>query len=104
MELTEFITARLDEWAADEVTTRDIINGYTGKPVRTRIEHNPPSSERLREVEAMRQIMTGYTSSDRHSPWGGCGDECEWKALEWALRALATIWREHPDFDPAWEA
>jgi hypothetical protein len=61
----------------------------------------------LAECEAKRQIVEAYTIEDFHygnSPWDGCGDDCEWKALEWALKLLALPYASHPDYREEWRA
>jgi hypothetical protein len=75
-----FLRARLDEWAQDPA--------------------------RVREVEAMRAIVDAY-----EAVLGECatmlGDQRprkygEHDGLRIAATNLATIWRAHPDYDPAW--
>jgi hypothetical protein len=46
----------------------------------------------LREVEAKRAVL-----ADR---WGGPDHQDMW---EHVVQLLATVWRDHPDYDPSWK-
>ncbi len=88
MDLTEFISARLDE---DEAYAH-----YSGQWVET--------------CEAMRAILAEYAKvshgdTDYSDVWvAGLSMYADgWKAgLGVAVRNLAVIWHDHPDYDPAW--
>ena len=67
----------------------------------------------LREVEAGRNILAEYSralaAQDRMlaSPAGDKSVTYEWEngrvcALLNAIRGRAAVWRDHPDYDPAW--
>lgn len=108
MELTEFITARLDDLALDASGLHDI--GLCDRATRGLADpgfgwectcHNP--ARVLATVEAHRKIVAARVRIDRST------NEDEWSmgysdANYDALRALASIWSDHPAYDPAWEA
>lgn len=83
-----FVRARLDE---DEATwRREQAEGYGADA--------PWMADRmLREVEAMRVILSHH--DDQHD----CGDPLSWTFPYVGcqdVRALAAIWRDHPDYHP----
>lgn len=125
VELTEFLLARIAE---DEAVARQAGPGHyhthmdtyegTWVEVGTRAEcsvwgqdciiHYRPDwweqlvdrfdpARVLAQCEAVRRIVELETA-DRH----GRVYPINPRAVE-VIRALATIWRDHPDFDPAWE-
>lgn len=151
MELTEFVSARLDEdeavaleatrgpWVFDgnsgaiytpEIRTssevrfrEDAVYGDDGVDERNAAHitrHNPARA--LAQVEAMRRIVALHTPERgprnpvtdfgvRTCPL--CGPSHPWNASPPfgpdehlrecdTLRALASVYADHPDFDPAW--
>ncbi len=56
----------------------------------------------LAECQARRWIVEAYVDDDNRGRYGGCGDDCEWKALNYALRCLALPYADHPDYDEEW--
>lgn len=70
----------------------------------------------LREIEAKRRIIAGHPVRPiRNGTCRTCSDQAglSWASLEandpdfvdWpcpTLRALASIWSDHPDYDPSW--
>jgi hypothetical protein len=112
--LAEFLTARLaeDEAAANRVsghwrleTTGEIVASdgtyaevcaeahWTG--VGHHIARHDPARV-LREVEAKRKILAARGAAI------GAYDAGYDAALQFAMGALAVIWDDHPDYDPAW--
>ncbi len=117
MTLAEFLRARLDE---DETNVRRLSG-----PVRLAGSESRTGSQRtiiweyvydparvLREVEAMRRIVETH----RGEAWkkrvgcmecGGMDPSWDFAPADWpcpTLRALASIWSDHEDFNPAWNA
>src|SRR5258708_4373565 len=126
-DLAAFLTARLDE---DEVAAKAATNVYgadwnaqtgseylparvygkggRGRPVADPsraypaghiARHDPARG--LREVKAKRAIL-------KAGEGGGAMDFAEppqfWAALDIAVRALAAVYSDHPDYDQAWNA
>ena len=128
MGLTDFVSARLDE---DEAVARAALTDdawwvdgpaaksghwwiyplgvkFVSRPAAEHIARNDPARV-LAQVAAMRRIVDKAVVARGHEPRA---EEMGWEhsitsaaavAYEDALRLLASIWRDHPDFDPAWE-
>lgn len=109
MELTEFVLARVAE---DEAVARGAI------AERQRVRPDWPADtdvsagdwpavvmvggeRRLAECEAVRRIVALHTYD--WNPRGLCM-ACDEPGPCDTLRALASIWRDHEQYDPAWEA
>jgi hypothetical protein len=60
------------------------------------VRHDP--ARVLREVEAKRALLAAATS---YSPELEYGDNGEW-AFDLAVRLLASVWSDHPDYLPEW--
>lgn len=116
MTITEFLTARYDEYEA--AARRDPLakglfrggNGYSWSD----------SSYELADIAAKRAIVVlhpVYEYRQKASPWrkartflhcDTCGDPHgldRTEPVDWpcpTLRALAQPYAEHPDFDPSW--
>ena len=58
--------------------------------------HDPARA--LREVEAMREILTAYVKTEAG---GYRGDG--WIAFRFAVETLAEVWSGHPDYRPEWK-
>lgn len=143
MELTEFVSARLDE---DEAVAREAA----ARPIRARGRYSPLTSggplPEQADVDAIEVVWyrheNGWSGSDSGSwPAGTAHFErfdparalAQVEALrkivtsrpaigaapgqhllsvheevarqrEYMMRHIASIWADHPDFDPAWEA
>ena len=118
-DLAAFLAARLDE---EDANARDaqpqwLSTHFTIDPgslvlVKFHRDHDPVRV--LREVEAGRAILADYEEAAQH-PYdlpegvreGRDDDERERDAylinvLEDVLRHLAAVYRDHPDYDPAW--
>ncbi|WP_017602307.1 DUF6221 family protein [Nocardiopsis lucentensis] len=125
MTIAEFLTARLDEEQriAQEATEyTDLVYGDEG-PMKTLdpgafgMQYNPDipglivdGRRVLREVKAKRAILAEHSEEGRgdHRGCNGCGwcpgdevrrndiDECP------TLRALASVYADHPDYDQTW--
>ncbi len=121
MDLTGFLTARLDE---DEADARE-VDAFGGVPARV-----------LREVDAKRKILAEHKISsepetvhilhhDKKSNTGWEETKETGRLTYWCqacdhdrdyghiggpeegcltLRLLAAVWSDHPDYDPAWKA
>lgn len=113
--LTDFLLARYaEEEAAARLTIADRKRMFDDEPdepnfvFRDWPDHPGPGivivgAERvLAECEAKRRIIEGYRIDSYNTPWQGCGDDCEWKALGWALRLLTLPYADHPDYRPEW--
>jgi Family of unknown function (DUF6221) len=89
MDLVAFLRARLDEDRA-KITRPATMSG----------------SRAVRDVEAKRAILAAYEMNDNdaelhlgpHPRKHG-----EWDGLRFAVRHLAAVWRDHPDYDPGWK-
>lgn len=114
--LADFLSARLDE---DERLARQALE-ETGTERETRYpypdrlatcmhdaRHSP--ARVLREVAAKRAILAEHRIDPELLP-GVCyrcryGVPAHWEPAAWpcpTLRALAAVWRDHPDYDPSW--
>lgn len=126
--LTDFLLARIaeDEAVAERAagahrTSKWTLDGgiYAGHPVDEVVDwvygdasehiarHDP--ARVLAECKAKRTIV-GMTDARREELWAMGMDEHRLSFDEWAskrpcdptLRALASIYADHPDYDPAW--
>jgi hypothetical protein len=104
MTLTEFLTARLDEdearaWAVHDIGNCDDMlyeenmaawaeragtDCACGYPARV-----------LREVEAKRQILAEWHDGNTYGPDRNL-------SMLLVAQALAAVYSDHPDYDPAW--
>ena len=84
MTLTEFLTARLDEDEELARVSSVFVDGEFRDDVRA-----------LREVEAKRAIVRGC------DPYGGGWDLRE-GVRDGLLRALASVYADHPDYAEDW--
>ena len=57
----------------------------------------------LREVQAKRAILARHAQARAWSYPPGDGDESVQAELEVAIRHLATIWSDHPDYRDEWK-
>ncbi|WP_116245377.1 DUF6221 family protein [Nocardiopsis sp. FIRDI 009] len=99
MTIVEFLNARLDE---DERASRAVPAGTRGR------------DRALAEVAAKRMIVAGYAEAHSASmrtleptpspPAEGGGDPWS-ELLAWrrAVKYLATVYRNHPQYDRSWE-
>lgn len=62
------------------------------------VRHDP--ARVLREVAAKRRLLA---EASAYSPELEHGDNGEW-AFDLAVRALASVWSDHPDYRPEWSA
>jgi hypothetical protein len=63
----------------------------------------PRHPRALREVEAKRAIIAGYALVSKDDGPGEPEYAYGWaEGLGMAVRALAAVYRDHPDYDPAW--
>jgi hypothetical protein len=115
MTLTEFLTARLDEeqiaadmfssdpdWDAAMLATLYRPTASNLDPVIIHASRYDPARV-LREVKAKRKILAEYApvakNDGEHEPEYAYG----WaEGLGMAVRALATVYSDHPDYDSAW--
>jgi hypothetical protein len=96
---TDFLLARAAE---DEATARGDVDhfGGTDDPRDQWIVHH--ATRVLLECEAKRQIVAAALADDNRDLYGGCGDDCEWKALDYAVACLALPYVDHPDYREEW--
>lgn len=102
MTITEFLLARIaeDEAAADRVEFRPYLGEGAPELLTARV---------LAECEAKRQIIELHQRCNVHDHPGDecdacqrCGDGSIWPCD--TLLAVASVYADHPDFDPAWRA
>lgn len=101
MTLVEFLTARLDEDEAAATRHLDDASGAGWGDYPARV---------LREVAAKRAIVKLAAEADAKCPeddWPEDGD-MSWAPLSdvgrYNLRALATVYADHPDFREEWRS
>src|SRR5258708_33319001 len=62
----------------------------------------------LREVDAKRKILALHACEFVRVQQPGVRYQCSGCSQEWwpcqTLKALAAVWCDHPDYDPAWKA
>jgi hypothetical protein len=114
MELTEFLLARIaeDEAVAREaMMRRDRSEPLDDEPWRLWWQDVPSRlcvdpTRVLAECEAKRRIVADAQAfaDDPEKDWGEVDnlDDGQAQAFANAMRALASVYRDHPDFDPAW--
>jgi hypothetical protein len=91
--VTEFVLARIEE---DEAWTLGADCEYTGSDLR----RQPACPARvLAQCAAMRKIVEMFqTARPAMGEW-----ESDYASAAYdAVRALASIWSDHPQFDPTW--
>ncbi len=112
-DLVAFIRARLDE---DQRTADGLsfacripnkMPDFTsaGGPAAEEFWESFGPARVLREVEALRAIVALVLDYENEidQEWGTGDSPAESRTEEIpALRALAAIWRDHPDYDPSW--
>lgn len=104
--ITEFITARLDAKAWSAQAAKDAAQKRTHYRA-SMIEH---CDRELREVAAMRAILAMWSDPDvarhprAHGYANGVDDEEAGRAvaIDQAVRHLAAIDGDHPDYLPEW--
>jgi len=119
MTLAEFVTARLDE---DERNARQALAQWPdahftidpGSLVIVGFHRRHDPARVLREVAAGRKILAQWRDlypvadslmqEQQHGVYAGDGEHTlgAYAALSEAVRALAAINSDHPDYDPAW--
>lgn len=85
MTITDFLLARIAE---DEAAATDVRYVW---PTDFDVSLNP--ARVLRECEAKRRIVAEHTGH-RHTYTFYCHEQ--------TLEALAAVYSDHPDYDPAW--
>src|SRR5258706_13008192 len=104
MDLAKFLAARLDEdeAAAKAAFGPGIALNWPDLPaaVDVFIDRYGPLRA-VREIKAKRKILAAYTTTYRSEPYGLPTNNAALAALLDALKALAAIYSDHPDFDPA---
>lgn len=115
MTIVEFIEARLaEDEAAARLRAPTVFVGTSMTDMRV----SEPESRALREVEAKRAILDAHPTADGLSPYErscgigmsfGCGtchqDDGIICGYGWCptLRALASVWSDHPDYRQEWK-
>lgn len=112
-ELVQWLRAQLDSAAAETeklltVANRTVEELKDPALLGTRVpgwhswaEVKKMCQDVLAEVEAKRRIVEGYENTDG-GPWGGCGDDCEWKAIGWTIKVLALPYADRPGYRDEW--
>jgi Family of unknown function (DUF6221) len=89
MDLTAFVTARLDE------------REHFAKIVRLAQKHR---DQMLREVEADRRLIAAWKETLAVPAAGEQADQAGWRlALELALKLRASVWSDHPGYRQEWK-
>lgn len=117
MTIEEFITARLDELAADAEKARAAAAKYPGDPLwvvtgpdnAVGVFYEPDRV--LRQVAALRELFDrarpGRECRGHPGPWMPHGDYgpgyCRTPEEADSLRVIAAIWSEHPDYQEDWK-
>ena len=102
MTIVEFLTARLDEAESGWKTQRRAEADGCTEPV----FHfgRPLAEEMLADIAAKRSIVTRYASAvDEASKWRPTQElTAVLTALEWPLKNLAEVYRDHSDYSDEW--
>jgi hypothetical protein len=93
MTLTGFLLARIAE---------DMAAAVMMPPHPTFVDRVIDRKHLLAECEAKRRIVEAADGTGHTGPWNGCGDDCEWRAIEWAVAQLAAVYADHPDYRDEW--
>ncbi|WP_436702391.1 DUF6221 family protein [Nocardioides sp. BYT-33-1] len=114
MTITEFLLARIAEDEADARTMQQWIDDMNANPPLAYEQEDPPDAafadpnRVLAECEAKRRIIDEHPRCDVHDRPGAecdacqrCGDGSIWPCD--TLLALASVYADHPDFDPTWQ-
>jgi hypothetical protein len=111
MDLAEFVKARLDEDEALTMGLRNATRIIGGKPDFYGVGgpaamgfwgHFDPARV-LREVEAKWKILTWWENELRGFRSPGARERASRSLPGFAvIFTLAAVWRDHPDYDPAW--
>lgn len=105
-DIAAFVHARLDEiekaaraatlgpWVASgrwvwSTVRPDAVFGVDGDPADAAYIARRDPARVLAEVEALRRIVDEFAGEGN-------------RTAVFVLRVLAAIWRDHPDYDPAW--
>jgi Family of unknown function (DUF6221) len=106
-----FLRARLDEderlatLARPEFFTPECLAVFASAGDAAHVICHDPARV-LREVEAGRAILTRYEFASRQAEVNVDAERDAWEkiagALESDVLSLAAVWRDHPDYDPAW--
>lgn len=119
-DLAQFIRARLDEdeaeaweahyegqrWLTEEEGVYrypdDELVRMADRKADARHIANWSPARVLREVEALRAIVDQLEHSLSYRPPVPVGKRGEWALASLVAEAVAGIWRDYPDYDPAW--
>ena len=113
MKLTEFLLARITEERERANAAKRAMQGewFTGAADDVeRFVHALTPDRVLAECKAKRQIVAEWSAADsvadaEHDAgftWESAEFSARAEGLKGALRALAAIYADHPDFDPEW--
>jgi hypothetical protein len=83
------------EWSVTKATTTGVQYVSVDDHVR---RHSP--ARVLREVAAKRAILA-IADDQPEADWDG-RQHTHWLTMDKVLRALATVWQDHPDYRPEW--
>jgi Family of unknown function (DUF6221) len=96
MGLAEFLAARLDEDQAGARFMRD--REARGLQSRADFMGSPLAERMLREVEAKRKILKLLEAAETYDD-----KSLGVATLRMVAKTFATVWSDHPDYDPAWK-
>jgi hypothetical protein len=123
MTLTEFVTARLNEdeaaakaacgiWRAnsdgnivdDSYAAYIAVGPYGGEIDEVSREHilRYDPTRMLVEVATKRKILNQLMSDLSYRPQVPSGRRRAWATASLIVEAMAAVWSDHPDYDPAW--
>lgn len=92
MPMDRFVAARL---TADDALVRvHHTAACSASDAATRMCHCPVPVRERAELAAHRRLLDAYRDAEQ--------DSTHRASLEVALKALAGVWAEHPDYDPTW--
>lgn len=98
-DLVSWLRAQLDD---DERVAREAA-GHVDPEQCEHIARWDPTRV-LAEIDAKRRIMDGLDIdiNGEASPWRGCGDDCEFKAIYWAVQVLALPYADRAGYREEW--
>lgn len=94
--ITEFLEARIAEDEFD--ANRELLWGTTQTLTRM-------NARVLAECAAKRAIIAMAPDDEGYvkvGDWESCSDSCPPIIADAAIRALAAVYKDHPDYDPEW--
>ena len=110
-DLVAFLRARLEEdrayadaLAGEYAKMGPVIEGVTENKLHALIYHT--ARRTLREAGAKRAILNAYDANNSDAALhldGPTRKHGEWDGLRFAVRQLAAVYSDHPDYQPEWK-